>query len=106
MGFDFEGVETEEYRLQRETVVVTYNTRLVFPQKLDKAVKATVKRPKKASSRKEMEEEEEVLVVEFIEMRREVAVNMDVFVNVDDYTKCGPGNREFAGSLVNLVQSH
>ena len=45
-------------------------------------------------------------MVEFIEMRREVAVNMDVFVNVDDYTKCGPGNREFAGSLVNLVQSH
>lgn len=77
-----------------------------FPIKLDSVVTAKVKRPKAARTKEEVEEKEEVLVVEGIELDRDVHVKFDVFVNVTDHGKVGPGGRELAGSFVNVPHRH
>ncbi|KAH7836475.1 hypothetical protein Vadar_019320 [Vaccinium darrowii] len=78
----------------------------VFPTKLDRVVKAVVARPKKSRTRKQKDDEEEVLLIEGIELDKESFVKFDVFINEDDETATRPGNSEFAGSFVNLPHKH
>ncbi|XP_043687438.1 polyphenol oxidase, chloroplastic-like [Telopea speciosissima] len=77
-----------------------------FPRALDSVVKTVVKRPKKSRSKKEKDDEEEILVIEGIELDRDVFVKFDVFINDEDETVSGPGNSEFAGSFVNVPHKH
>nr|AXB50198.1 polyphenol oxidase [Camellia sinensis] len=79
---------------------------IVFPRKLDEVVKVVVKRPTKSRSEREKEEEEEVVVVEGIEMERDVSVKFDVFINDEDEAASGPEKTEFAGSFVNVPRKH
>ncbi|KAJ8629165.1 hypothetical protein MRB53_022488 [Persea americana] len=79
-----------------------------FPRDLDTIVKATVKRPKRGRSKKQKEDEEEVLVIQGIELERDVRVKFDVFLNVaeEDEGSCGPSSTEFVGSFVNVPHKH
>ncbi|KAK7362890.1 hypothetical protein VNO77_05015 [Canavalia gladiata] len=77
-----------------------------FPVKLDSKVSTTVKRPKLSRTKKEKEDEEEVLVIDGIEFDRNEAVKFDVFINDEDDKVIGPSNAEFAGSFVSLPHSH
>ncbi|KAF5944447.1 hypothetical protein HYC85_018524 [Camellia sinensis] len=79
---------------------------IVFPRKLDEVVKVVVKRPTKSRSEREKEEEEEVVVVEGIEVERDVSVKFDVFINDEDEAASGPEKTEFAGSFVNVPRKH
>ncbi|KAG5561581.1 hypothetical protein RHGRI_004584 [Rhododendron griersonianum] len=79
---------------------------VVFPGKLDKMVKVIVPRPRKSRSKKEKADEEEVLVIEGIEVSRDVFVKFDVFINDEDETTSGPHRTEFAGSFVNVPHKH
>ena len=54
-----------------------------FPLVLDKTIVTVVSRPKKSRSKKEREEEDEVLVIEGIEYNRGKFVRFDVFINDD-----------------------
>lgn len=65
-------------------------------------IRTKVLRPKRFRSKKEREEEEEVLVVFGIDVKRDIYVKFDVFVNAVDETSLGPESREFAGTFVNL----
>ncbi|CAA2987527.1 polyphenol oxidase I, chloroplastic-like [Olea europaea subsp. europaea] len=56
----------------------------IFPVKLDKVVKVLVPRPQKSRSRKDKENEEELLVIEGIEVDTAIFVKFDVFVNDED----------------------
>ncbi|XP_051124777.1 polyphenol oxidase, chloroplastic-like [Andrographis paniculata] len=78
----------------------------VFPAKLDRVVKVMVKRPKKKRSRKEKDELEEILVIEGIEVDRDVYAKFDVFINDEDDEISTPDNTEFAGSFVNVPHKH
>ncbi|KAG6641172.1 polyphenol oxidase, chloroplastic-like [Carya illinoinensis] len=75
-----------------------------FPIVLDKVIRTVVARPKKSRSKKEKDDEEEVLVVDGIEVERDVPVKFDVFINDEDDSPTGPGNTEFAGSFVSVPQ--
>ncbi|XP_015943325.1 polyphenol oxidase, chloroplastic [Arachis duranensis] len=78
-----------------------------FPLVLDSSVRVLVKRPKKGRSKREKEEEEEVLVVEGISFERDMAVKFDVYVNdEDDEVESGPTKTEFAGSFVSVPHKH
>ncbi|GMP72559.1 hypothetical protein CsSME_00030541 [Camellia sinensis var. sinensis] len=79
---------------------------IVFPRKLDEVVKVGVKRPKKLRSKRKKEEEEEVVVVEGIEVKRDVSVKFDVFINDEDKAESGPEKTEFARSFVNVPRKH
>lgn len=78
----------------------------VFPASLDKVIKVLVPRPKKSRSKEQKEEEEEILVIEGIEVKRDVFVKFDVFVNDEDEGMSGADNTEFAGSFVNVPHKH
>ncbi|PON53724.1 Polyphenol oxidase, C-terminal [Parasponia andersonii] len=79
------------------------NSTADYPIKLDGAVSRVVARPKKSRSKKEKEDEEEVLVIDGIEFDRNLAVKFDVYVNDEDAAALGgPDKAEFAGSLVNV----
>lgn len=78
----------------------------VFPGKLDKTVKVIVSRPKKSRSKEEKEEEEEVLLIDGIEVERDVFVKFDVFINDEDEAMSGADKTEFAGSFVNVPHKH
>ncbi|XP_051135581.1 polyphenol oxidase I, chloroplastic-like [Andrographis paniculata] len=67
----------------------------VFPAKLDKVVRAVVKRPKK--SREKEEEEEELLVIEGIEADTGRFVKFDVFVNDEEEAAGDLDKAEYAG---------
>ncbi|RWR82414.1 polyphenol oxidase [Cinnamomum micranthum f. kanehirae] len=69
---------------------------------LDSTIRAKVQRPKRYRSKKEKEEEEEVLVVYGIDIKRDMYVKFDVYVNVVDEKNTGPEGREFAGTFVNV----
>ncbi|OVA07050.1 Tyrosinase [Macleaya cordata] len=78
---------------------------------LDTNVRVRVYRPKKIRSKKEKEEEEEVLVVYGIDVKDDMNVKFDVYVNLvvndddDEGTNIGhigPESREFAGTYVNM----
>ncbi|XP_071706227.1 polyphenol oxidase, chloroplastic-like [Rutidosis leptorrhynchoides] len=79
----------------------------VFPTNLDKPIKVLVKRPKKSRSKKQKDEEEEILVIEGIEVKRDAFVKFDVFVNDEDEgTSATADKTEFAGSFVNVPHKH
>ncbi|XWS12693.1 hypothetical protein CRYUN_Cryun37aG0112300 [Craigia yunnanensis] len=81
--------------------------RNVFPIVLDKIVRIEIPRPMKSRSKLEKEDEEEVLVLENIQLERDVAVKFDVYINdEDDEEPTGPEDSEFAGSFTNLPHNH
>lgn len=75
-----------------------------FPLDLDKVISTEVSRPKKSRSKKEKQDEEEVLVIEGVGFERGEFVKFDVYVNDegDDQSLRGPDKAEFAGSFVNI----
>ncbi|MQM15938.1 hypothetical protein Taro_048890 [Colocasia esculenta] len=78
-----------------------------FPLTLKDAVTATVKRPKSSRSRKEKEKQEEVLVIDGIEVSRDLYAKFDVFINADGHHEgLGPAAAELAGSFVNVPHKH
>ncbi|XP_020102355.1 polyphenol oxidase I, chloroplastic-like [Ananas comosus] len=77
-------------------------TEAIFPVVLDKPVSSTVARPKTGRSTGE----EEVLVVEGIELDKDVAVKFDVYINAPDNEGVGPEASEFAGSFVQVPHKH
>nr|CAQ76694.1 polyphenol oxidase [Taraxacum officinale] len=79
----------------------------VFPATLDKVIKVLVPRPKKSRSKKQKDAEEEILVIEGIEVKRDEFVKFDVFVNdEDDGMRATADKTEFAGSFVNVPHKH
>ncbi|KAF9619473.1 hypothetical protein IFM89_007221 [Coptis chinensis] len=71
----------------------------------EKSQNGQVPRPKTHRSdrtKKEKAEEEEILVVYGIEIKKDMYVKFDVFVNAVDETTIGPESREFAGTFVNV----
>ncbi|XVE80474.1 hypothetical protein DITRI_Ditri14bG0142600 [Diplodiscus trichospermus] len=81
--------------------------RNIFPIVLDKIVRIEVPRQKKSRSKLEKEDEEEVLVIENIQLDRDVAAKFDVYINdEDDEEPTGPEDSEFAGSFTNLPHNH
>ncbi|XVF40539.1 hypothetical protein PTKIN_Ptkin01aG0121900 [Pterospermum kingtungense] len=80
--------------------------RNVFPIVLDKTVSIEIPRPKKSRSKLEKEEEEEVLVIENIQLQRDVAVKFDVYINDEDDNEPTVEDSEFAGSFTNLPHNH
>lgn len=78
-------------------------TSVNFPIKLDRVISTEVRRPKKSRSKKEKEDEEEVLVIDGIQFDRNYPVKFDVYVNDDDdEPPSRPDKSEFAGSFVNV----
>ncbi|KAF8405245.1 hypothetical protein HHK36_010146 [Tetracentron sinense] len=71
-------------------------------QTLDTTIRAKVHRPKTRRTKKEKEEEEEVLVVYGIDVKKDMYVKFDVYINAVDETTIGPESREFAGTFVNM----
>lgn len=65
-----------------------------------------VKRPKKKRSKKEKDELEEILIIQGIELERDVYAKFDVFINDEDDEESTPENTEFAGSFVNVPHKH
>ena len=58
----------------------------------------------KKSSRKDKEDEEEILVIKGIELDRNKFVKFDVFINDKDDPVSRPDNTKFTGSFVNVPQ--
>ncbi|CAD6340907.1 unnamed protein product [Miscanthus lutarioriparius] len=72
-----------------------------------RATSVTVKRPVAVQrSKAEKASKEEVLVIDGIEVDRDVAAKFDVFVNTEDHAAVGSGGRELAGSFVNVPHGH
>ncbi|XVE87999.1 hypothetical protein DITRI_Ditri19aG0033400 [Diplodiscus trichospermus] len=81
--------------------------RNIFPIVLDKIVRIEVPRPKKSRSKLEKEDEVEVLVIDNIQLERDVSAKFDVYINdEDDEEPTGPQDSEFAGSFTNLPHNH
>ncbi|KAK4439917.1 Polyphenol oxidase, chloroplastic [Sesamum alatum] len=93
-------------KLGRANAADTHSPKDVFPAKLDKVLKVMVKRPKKKRSKKEKDALEEILVIQGIELDRDVYVKFDVFINDEDDEISTPENTEFAGSFVNVPHKH
>lgn len=81
-------------------------TNVRFPLVLSNAVSFEVARPKTSRTKKEKEDEEEVLVIENIEFDRDKMIKFDVYINDEDDVIIGPDNTEFAGSFVNVPHKH
>ncbi|KAL8031879.1 hypothetical protein ABFX02_13G058200 [Erythranthe guttata] len=74
-------------------------TDTIFPVKLDKVVKVLVDRPRKSRSKKDKEDEEELLVIEGIEVDNSKFVRFEVFINdEDDKPEDLRDKAEFAGA--------
>ncbi|KAK1326262.1 Aureusidin synthase [Acorus calamus] len=72
---------------------------------LDATLRTSVRRPRPHRTKKEMEKEEEVLVVHGIDIKKDMYVKFDVYVNAVDEARTleyGPEAREFAGTFVNV----
>ncbi|XVF27678.1 hypothetical protein REPUB_Repub14bG0129500 [Reevesia pubescens] len=81
--------------------------RNAFPIVLDKIVSIEIPRPKKSRTKLQKEDEEEVLVIENIQLDKDVGVKFDVYINdEDDETPTKPEDSEFAGSFTNLPHNH
>lgn len=65
-----------------------------------------VKRPRKRRSKKEKDEVEEILVIQGIELERDVYAKFDVYINDEDDVVTTEENTEFAGSFVNVPHKH
>ncbi|KAG9449674.1 hypothetical protein H6P81_009639 [Aristolochia fimbriata] len=69
---------------------------------LDRTIRVKLRRPKRQRSKKDQkDDEEEVLVVYGIDVKKDVYVKFDVLVNAVDESRTGPKYREFAGTFVN-----
>ncbi|KHN46328.1 Polyphenol oxidase A1, chloroplastic [Glycine soja] len=73
---------------------------------LDSKVTLLVKRPKQLRSKRDKEEEEEVLVIDGIEFDGDDDVKFDVYITDEDVEDIGPESTEFAGSFSTLGHSH
>nr|ACU23238.1 unknown [Glycine max] len=73
---------------------------------LDSKVTLLVKRPKQLRSKKDKEEDEEVLVIDGIEFDGDDDVKFDVYITDEDVEEIGPENTEFVGSFAILGHSH
>lgn len=93
-------------KLGKANAADTHSPKDVFPATLDKVLKVMVKRPKKKRSKKEKDELEEILVIEGIELDRDVYAKFDVYINDEDDEITTPENTEFAGSFVNVPHKH
>ncbi|KAK3001488.1 hypothetical protein RJ639_008367 [Escallonia herrerae] len=77
--------------------------KVVFPVTLDKVLRVLVQRPRKSRSKREKDEEEEILVIDGIEFDNEEYVKFDVLINDDEDEKgSAPSKTEFAGSFARL----
>ena len=71
-----------------------------FPLTLERPLSVVVPRPKRRRSKKEKEDQAEVLEIEGIEFDKTLSVSFDVYVNdEDDTVKIGPENTEFVGQF-------
>ncbi|KAK6157466.1 hypothetical protein DH2020_011714 [Rehmannia glutinosa] len=94
MGYTFQKVDLPWLKFRpvarvRKSKAVTTSkapraTETNFPVKLDKVVKVLVDRPKKSRSKKDKENEEELLVIEGIEVDSAKFVRFEVYVNDED----------------------
>ncbi|KAI3765057.1 hypothetical protein L2E82_15081 [Cichorium intybus] len=84
---------------------ISSSTPAIFPMSLYKPVAVVVARPAKKEREKE---EEEVLVIEGIEVKRDEFVKFDVFINDEDEVVTGGGaeRTERAGSFVSVPHKH
>ncbi|XP_047309494.1 polyphenol oxidase, chloroplastic-like [Impatiens glandulifera] len=78
----------------------------VLPKVLDGPITIKVARPKKSRSKKEKDDEEEILVIEGIEVDRDAFVKFDILINDEHGSHSGPEKTEFAGSFVNVPHKH
>lgn len=69
---------------------------------LESSITVKVGRSKFNRRKQEKEVEEEVLVVHGIAVKSDEYVKFDVYINVVDESKIGPGFREFAGTFVHI----
>ncbi|KAI3456297.1 hypothetical protein Pfo_012960 [Paulownia fortunei] len=93
-------------KLGKANAAGTHSPKEVLPAKLDKVLKVMVKRPKKKRSKKEKDELEEILIIQGIELDRDVYAKFDVYINDEDDEISTPENTEFAGSFVNVPHKH
>ncbi|KAK2966015.1 hypothetical protein RJ640_017093 [Escallonia rubra] len=82
------------------------NATVVFPITLNKIVQVVIKRPKKSRSKRQKEEEEEVLCLEGIMLDRAKYIKFDVYINDEDSKGSAPDKTELVGSFVNLPHQH
>ncbi|KAM3709941.1 hypothetical protein ACJW31_02G212900 [Castanea mollissima] len=90
----------------KDVALAAETSAIKFPIVLDSVISTVVPRPKKSRSKKEKDDEEEVLVIEGIEFDRDAAVKFDVYINDEDDSPSGPDKTEFAGSFVNVPHKH
>ncbi|KAL2476536.1 Polyphenol oxidase [Abeliophyllum distichum] len=111
MGYDFQKVDIPwqknkpKARVKKSKVASTSgapSADSVFPVKLDKVVKVLVPRPKKSRSKKDKENEEELLTIEGIEVDTAEFVKFDVFVNDEDDDPYVLDKAEYAGCFSQL----
>ncbi|KAI3943346.1 hypothetical protein MKW92_053747 [Papaver armeniacum] len=69
---------------------------------LDTIIRVQVPRPRTHRTKKEIEYEEEVLVVYGIDVKKDVYAKFDVYINAVDENIISPTTREFAGTFVNM----
>ncbi|KAI3845510.1 hypothetical protein MKW92_033146 [Papaver armeniacum] len=69
---------------------------------LDTIIRVQVPRPRTHRRKKEIEYEEEVLVVYGIDVKKDVYAKFDVYINAVDENIISPTTREFAGTFVNM----
>ncbi|KAI3919662.1 hypothetical protein MKX01_026893 [Papaver californicum] len=87
-----------------------FNQAIVSPEfglrgrRLDTTIRVKLYRPKTHRSKTEKEQEEEIIVVCGIDIRKDMYVKFDVYVNAVDETIIGPESREFAGTFVNMMR--
>ncbi|GFQ02540.1 aureusidin synthase, partial [Phtheirospermum japonicum] len=75
--------------------------------KLDgRFLKVMVKRPKNKRSKREKDEVEEILVIDGIELDRDVYAKFDVYINDEDDKISTEDNTEYAGSFANVPHKH
>ena len=85
-----------------ETLRLHLSSNKLEGRSLENTITVKVNRPKPYRSEKEIEEEEEVLVVYGIDVKGDRKVKFDVYVNLVNETNVGPTYREFAGTFVRL----
>ncbi|KAI3960554.1 hypothetical protein MKW92_042238 [Papaver armeniacum] len=73
-------------------------------RRLDTTIRVKLHRPRTRRSKIEKEQEEEIIVVYGIDIRKDMYVKFDVYVNAVDETVIGPESREFAGTFVNMMK--
>ncbi|KAI3953171.1 hypothetical protein MKX01_042166 [Papaver californicum] len=100
-----------DQKLNNVLQLVTENSSCFEPmgRTLDTNVRVRVYRPRKNRSKKEVEAEEEVLVVYGIDVKKDMFLKFDVYINVvfsgserTSDINLGPESREFAGTYVSL----